>query len=102
MRKPTPGIELVIRHDLYGKTEIAFLEGRQNSECYTKTLGNYLTAFLDTLHENHGFLRPIFQQDNAASHESKFTKAHIETLGIRKVKWRRKSPDLHPIENVWD
>ncbi|KAL3666445.1 hypothetical protein V7S43_019056 [Phytophthora oleae] len=85
----------------YGKTDIAFLEGRQDSKCYTDTLDSYLAPFLQNLRENHGIPNPIFQQDNASIHESRFTREHIEAMGITKLKWLAKSPDLNPVENVW-
>ncbi|GMF44253.1 unnamed protein product [Phytophthora fragariaefolia] len=36
-----------------GKTDIMFLEGRQDSACYTQTLDNYLAPFIENLRENH-------------------------------------------------
>ncbi|GMG17177.1 unnamed protein product [Phytophthora fragariaefolia] len=82
-----------------GKTDIAFLEGRQDSACYTQTLDNYLAPFTENLRENHDIRNHIFQQDNASIHESRITKAHIESMGIKKLMWPAKSPDLNPIEN---
>ncbi|KAG2770047.1 hypothetical protein PC129_g24769 [Phytophthora cactorum] len=85
----------------HGKTDIAILEGRQDSACYTHTLDNYLAPFIKNLRENHGICNPIFQQDNASIHKSRFTKAHIEAMGIKKLKWPTKSPNLNPTEFVW-
>ncbi|GMF22787.1 unnamed protein product [Phytophthora fragariaefolia] len=75
-----------------GKTGIAILEGRQDSACYTQTLDNYLASFIENLRENHGIRNPIFQQGNASIHESRFTKAHIEAMWIKKLKWPAKTP----------
>jgi transposase len=43
-----------------------------------------------------------FQQDNAKSHASAFTKSVITAAGIRVIEWPSCSPDLSPIETIWD
>ena len=43
-----------------------------------------------------------FQQDNAPGHASAFTKSVITAAGIRVIEWPPNSPDLSPIETIWD
>lgn len=41
-------------------------------------------------------------QDNASSHGSKATKAVLQDIGIPACFWPAYSPDLNPIESLWD
>ena len=43
-----------------------------------------------------------FQQDNAKGHSSAFTKSVFEAIGIIPIYWPPNSPDLNPIETLWD
>lgn len=43
-----------------------------------------------------------FQQDNAKGHASAFTKSVIQAAGMRVIEWPPSSPDLSPIETIWD
>ncbi len=80
-----------------GKTSIAFLDGTQDSVKYCATLQDFLLPVAADIAGPNW----VFQQDNAAIHTSKHTKAWFESNNVRVLPWPARSPDLNPIENVW-
>ncbi|CAH1996830.1 unnamed protein product [Acanthoscelides obtectus] len=82
----------------YGsRSPLIFIRGNMNAQRYIhEVLEPHLLPYLDTLAD------PTSQQDNARPHVARVTIDFFQHNDVTLLPWPPRSPDLSPIEHVWD
>ena len=82
------------------KTDLVVLNRNVTADSYINDVLNPVALPFIRHHFPRGGV--TFQHDNAPAHRARLTTAHIQNNNVNVMDWPALSPDMAPIEHVWD